>query len=604
MTSDTIYTARIRRGVAALARGAGTAVARFPVTTILVAFVSLLSNLVVRDVFIPNEADFPWLIASLYGGAASAVVATLAAEARNLNAPARHGGAIAAALVVGIAVWFGPRFGIFPPALIAAVTLAVPLAPFVGRGDGMRFWTYTLWTFVGVVLAFLSVLLFTLGLSAILEMIRFLFSVGLSGDAYEHIFVTAFTLVGPLFALGRVPAAFDEPVPGPEDRLVAGVRIMLGWIAAPLALVTALVLHLYAIKILVTGVLPANEIGWIVTFFALLVLTLRITIAPFLSDAALPIRLFARSHVAILVVPLLLLGIAATVRIAAEGVTLPRYYLALGILAAGMVVAMQSIRRLRGDIRFMAAVPLLLLALSSFGPWGAASTVGRSQVSLIVAESGDTGMATLAASDRRPSDARRLRSRLLALDDAGQIDRVLPHLEPELRERVAGSAADRTGTSGIDILMAGLGLSRPSALQIVRSFTAAEATIVDTDGFDRASTELSVSAEGGTGVEPQADGAGYPVVTLEGSQLVVRIKTVEDRFDLASVIAQIPEAAFAADPQRLTPPVLDLAGAGGRQIRLVVRQLVQEGETGAINAVTLTLHFRAADWDSTQADSP
>ena len=604
MTSHTTYTARIRRGAAALARGAGTAVARFPVTTILVAAVSLLSNLAVRDVFIPNEADFPWLLASLYGAAASAVVATLAAEARDFNALSRHGGAIAAALVVGIAVWFGPRFGIYPPALIAAVTLAVPLAPFVMHGDGMRFWTYTLWTFVGVVLAFLSVLLFTLGLSAILEMIRFLFAVGLSGDAYEHIFVTAFTLVGPLFALGRVPAGFDEPVPGPEDRLVAGVRIMLGWIAAPLALVTALVLHLYAIKILLTADLPANEIGWIVTFFALLVLTLRITIAPFLSDAALPIRLFARSHLAILVVPLLLLGIAATVRIAAEGVTLPRYYLALGILAAGMVVAMQSIRRLRGDIRFMAAVPLLLLALSSFGPWGAASTVGRSQVALIVAAAGDTGTATLAAADRRAPDARRLRSRLLALDDAGQIERVLPHLEPELRERVAGSAADGTGTSGIDILMAGLGLSRPSALQLVRSFTAAAAAVIETDGFDRATTELSVGAGSGSVATQAADRAGYPVAALEDSQLVVRIGTGEDRFDLAAAVAQIPETSFAANPGNLPPPVFDLMGAGGRQIRLVLRQLVQEGETGAISAVAMTLHYRAAEWGPTPAESP
>lgn len=605
MTSDTTHTARIRRSAAALARGAGTAVARFPVATILVAAVSLLSNLAVRDVFVPNEADFPWLLASLYGAAASAVVATLAAEARDIATPARHGGALAAALLVGAAVWFGPRFGVYPPALIAAVTLAVPLAPYVGRGDGMRFWTYTLWTFVGVVLAFLSVLLFTLGLSAILEMIRFLFAVGLSGDAYEHIFVTAFTLVGPLFALGRVPAGFEEPVPGPEDRLVSGVRIMLGWIAAPLALVTALVLHLYAVKILVTGDLPANEIGWIVTFFTLLVLTLRITIAPFLSDAALPIRLFGRSHLAMLVVPLVLLGIAATVRIAAEGVTLPRYYLALGILAAGMVVAMQAARQLRGDIRVMAAVPLLLIALSSFGPWGAASTVGRGQVGLIIAEAGESGVATLAAAERPAPDARRLRSRLLALDDAGQIDRVLPHLEPELRERVASApAAAGAASSGVGILMAGLGLSRPSALQLVRSFTAAGPAVIETDGFDRATTELSVGVSGGPAPAPGADRAGQPVAVLAGSQLVVRIGTAEDRFDLATAVTQIPETSFAANPDNLPPPVLDLAGDGGRQVRLVLRQLVQEGETGAISAVTLTLHFRAAEWGSPPAGSP
>ncbi|NDV85109.1 DUF4153 domain-containing protein [Aurantimonas aggregata] len=590
--------ARIRRLTAALARGAGTAAARFPVATLLIVAISLLSNLAVRERFIPNEADFPWLLASLYGAAASAVVATLAAEARSLAAPLRHGGALAVSAVIGFAVWFGPRFGIFPPALIAAVTLAVPLSPFVGRGDGMRFWTYTLWTFVGVVLAFLSVLLFTLGLSAILEMIRFLFAVGLSGDAYEHIFVAAFTLVGPLFALGRVPTGFDEALPGPEDRLVAGVRIMVGWIAAPLALVTALVLHLYAVKILSTASLPANEIGWIVTFFALLVLSLRIAIAPFLSESTPPIRLFGRSYVAILVVPLVLLAIAATIRIAAEGATLPRYYLALGILAAGLVVAMQAVKRLRGDIRVMAGVPLVLLALSSFGPWGAASTVGRSQTALIVAEAGGAaGAATLSDADRDPVAQRRLRSRLRALEEAGQIARVLPYLDPALRERVAAAETRVTDTAAFDVLMVGLGLSRPSALQTVRSFTAAAGVIVETDGFDRATTELSVAAmaAGDAPVEPVP--VAGPVAWIEGDRLVVRIGTVDDRFDLAPAVAQLPEAVFATEPERLVPPVLDLEGAAGRRLRVVLRQLIQEGNDGAISAATVILFFRASEWE-------
>ncbi|MBB4001728.1 DUF4153 domain-containing protein [Aurantimonas endophytica] len=589
---------RFRRVTAGLARGAGTAAARFPVTTLLIVAISLLSNLAVRDYFLPNEADLPWLLASLYGGAASAVVVTLASEARGLASLIRHGSALAAALAVGLAIWFGPRFGVYPPALIAAVTLAVPLAPFIRRGDGMRFWTYTLWTNVGVVLAFLSVLLFTLGLSAILEMIRFLFAVGLSNTAYEHIFVTAFTLIGPLFALGRVPAGFEEAMPGPEDRLVAGVRIMVGWIAAPLALVTALVLHLYAVKILATASLPANEIGWIVTFFALLVLALRIAIAPFLAEETLPIRLFRRSFVAILVVPLVLLAIAATIRIAAEGVTLPRYYLALGVLAAGVVVLMQAVKRLRGDIRVMASVPLLLLALSSFGPWGAASTVGRSQTALIVAEADATGAegdATLVAADRGGNADRRLRSRLYALEDAGQIHRVLPYLDPALRERVA--EAQGRDNSAFDILMAGLGLSRPSTLQAVRSFTAGSTLVVDTDGYDRATTELSVAAGE---VDENAPDARSPIpvaARIEGNQLVVRVGTAEDQFDLTAAIADLPEAVFATPPERLAPPVLDLQGVGGRRLRLVLRQVIQEGDGGAISAATMSLHFRASEWD-------
>ncbi|WAP69391.1 hypothetical protein [Jiella pelagia] len=128
---------------------------------------------------LPDERRLVWLLASLYGGAAAAVAATLAAEARGWRRSGSQILALAAAVAAGAALYWGGRADNHLPALTAALTLAIPLAPYVGRGGPGRFWSFALWTAVGVALAFLSVLLFVLGLSAILEMIRFLFEVGL-----------------------------------------------------------------------------------------------------------------------------------------------------------------------------------------------------------------------------------------------------------------------------------------------------------------------------------------------------------------------------------------------------------------------------------------
>ncbi|WP_206454285.1 DUF4153 domain-containing protein [Aurantimonas marina] len=600
---------RFGRFTQSLAEGAGSAAIRFPVATLLVVAIAIVSNLAVRNVYLPNEPDFVWLLAALYGAAASSVVAAIFAETRRLPVSVRVVSPIAAALIVGLVIWFGPDLGVTAPPLILAATLAVPLAPYIGRHDACRFWVFSLGTIVGVALAFLSVLLFVLGLSAILEMIRFLLDVGLPNDAYEHIYVTAFALIGPLFSLGRIPRDFDEamPVPG-DDRLIAGVRILVDWVAAPLVLATAVVLHLYAAKILVTIEVPKNEIGWIVATFAFLLLSLRIASDPFIAGGAWPTRFLARIWAFVLLVPLALLFYAVSLRVAAEGVTLERYYLALAAVAAVIVIVLEAVPRARGDIRWMAAVPIVLLALSSFGPWGAASTVGRSQTSLIVTEFGWSGAAVgagISAADRPANAQVRLRSRLYALEEAGELDRILPFLDPGAAARYAEAKRGSPGTE-INRVFAELGLAAPSQLSEFRSFTANAGTTVDLAGFDRAVLERAVAVIEGVGGASRGASTrpGDVALAISGSDLTIRIGTVEDHVDLAAAIAALPESVFATDPDRLAPPVLDLTSEAGRRIRLALRQLSLSGATNAILSGTLALYYRAADWPAEAVEAP
>lgn len=600
---------RFGRFTQSLAEGAGSAAIRFPIATLLVVAIAIVSNLAVRNVYLPNEADFVWLVVALYGAAASSVVAAIFAEAWRLPVAVRVVSPISTALIVGLAIWFGPDLGVTAPPLILAATLAVPLAPYLGRHDARRFWVFTLWTVVGAALAFLSVLLFVLGLSAILEMIRFLLDVGLPNDAYEHIYVTAFALVGPLFSLGRIPQGFDDAIPVTGDeRLIAGVRILIDWVAAPLVLATAVVLHLYAAKILIITEVPKNEIGWIVTVFVFLVLALRVAGDPFIPDGVLPTRLFGRAWAIILLIPLALLFYAVWLRIAAEGVTLERYYLALAAVAAVIVIALEALPRARGDIRWMAAVPITLLALSSFGPWGAASTVGRSQTSLIVTDFGWSDEVVgvgIPAADRSANARARLRSRLYTLEEAGELDRILPYLDPEAAARYAEAKRGSPGME-IDMVFAELGLAAPSPLSEFRSFAANAGTAVDLASFDRALLERAVAVIEGDGGAKRVMPArpGDVALAISGTALNIQIGAVEDRVDLADAIAALPETVFATDPARLAPPILDVTSASGRRIRLALRQLSLSGETEAILSATLTLYFRSADWPVEAVEAP
>ncbi|NDW03458.1 DUF4153 domain-containing protein [Jiella pacifica] len=587
------------RFAGSLAHGTETALLRFPVACVCVCLFALFSNMAVAGVEFPDPRRLVWLLAALFGAAAAAVAITLAAEARGWRRPVSQALALVVALAAGAALYWGGRADSHLPALTSALTLAIPLAPYVGRGGPGRFWTFALWAAVGVGLAFLSVLLFVLGLSAIFEMIRFLFELGLSSSDYEHIYTTAFTLVGPLFALGRLPRDFQEHAELAEDRLVGGVRLLVDWVAAPLALATAVILHLYAAKIAVTGTLPKNEIGWIVTFYALLVLALRIAAEPFLAGGALPTRLFARLWHVSLVVPLALGALGIGIRIGAEGVTLERYYVALAVFAAALVLLVQPVPRIGRDIRVMAAIPVVLLALSAFGPWGASSLVGRSQAGRIVAEFGQrvpgTDSIAVRAGGRGPEAQIRLRSRLFALDAAGRLGDLTPYLEPELAERLQTALRSEPGQA-IALVNEGLGADVSAWAQArPRGFAALKPGEIDAGGYDRVAIARIATAD-----PPSEDASSRTrvegmIFTLEGDDLVAARADARDRFPLAAVIAALPPGLFTADARETAPPVVDLSSKDGRSLRLAIRRLAQDDD-GAVSFLEFDACYRLSEW--------
>lgn len=583
----------------AMAFGTRLAASRFPISVVLIVVFAAYWNLSVADVHSASQDDLPRLTMALYGAIAASVLATLAAESHGWTSlPSRMVMPAAAAAALGIVIWIAPTFWITAPTLTVALTLAIPLAPYVARPDARRFWTFTLWTAVGVTLAFVSVLLFTLGVSAILEMVRFLFNVGPGGRAYTHIYVTAATLVGPLFALGSVPRGYDDVLAtDADDKLAAGVRFLFDWVAVPLALATALVLHLYAAKMLFLGELPKNEIGWIVTFYAVLVLALRIAAEPFLLGGTASTRLFGRIWASILVVPVTLLVYAAFLRIRSEGFTLERYYLSLGALSAGLVILFQAVPRVRGDIRWIAGTPLALLMLSCFGPWSAADTVGRSQTSALqvaLREAGGGGLPT----DMDETTRGALRSRVYALQTVGQTGRLLALLPTEERQRLA--AADRSFDISGDVVAA-LGLLPPLIETPPVTMTSNQDPAVDAAGYDLIIMERLVYPGSGT---PTPDSTTDAAMSLDDGRLALTYRGITDHVPLRPTLAAMRPTTGDGDASTVPPVIADLRSVGGRAVRLRLRQASFDATTGVPSFIGVSVLLRGDEWKSAGGTPP
>lgn len=592
--SAALATGWFRRMAGWFVEGIGHALSRFPVAAAAIAILSGLANAEVAGVDVIDADHVLRLILAFAAASAGSVIAELLLEAKKASDPARLAGSLAVGLGAGLLVWFGGGVFLFVPPLIAAMILAIPLAPYLRRSTSLRFWTFTTGTVLGVSLGFVSVLLFVLGVSAILEMVRYLFEVGLGPASYRYIYTTALTLIGPLFALGRIPRDFDEePATGRSDRLAGGIGVLQDWVATPLVLAAALVLHLYAAKILLTADVPKNQIGWIVGAYALFVLSQRIAAEPFLRTGGIAMRLFGRIWAPILVVPLLLLGYAVVVRVGAEGFTAERYYLVIATLAAALVVLAQVPPASRSDTRVMAAIPLILLAASSLGPWGVLSTVGRSQTALIVRDfaGSDGELQTAGMTPERRGD---LRSRIEALADADALDRLLPLLPPPDREIVAAAGAGNRKDAFLTRL--GLDYGAPTQNAVLRRFVASKSAPLDVEGFDRVFTLLD--AEAGTQAATGKTSAERPTVRLDGPHLAIAIGMRTDRLDLASIVAAIPDMQLGDDPDETEPYVADAVTEGGRRVRLRVRSLTVDPGGVFATSLSFDLIVRRADWTS------
>jgi hypothetical protein len=362
----------------------GSTAGRFPVSAI--AAVAFASYYLVWPDHLRNGVDTRIGLALCAAFLVSLGV-TLFAEARHAHRGLTLGAGVAVSAIFAALCLAGPRIELNPMLLLGGLLLFVGLAPFVrGPSDNAIFWKFNHRLWVGWAMSVLAVLVFAGGASSIAESLRYLFDVTLPEDAHQRLWVLAGGLIGPLYWLSQVPRRFDEPaVEGPQTETVSQMTAAIAkFIAVPLLLIYAVILHAYVIKLGVDGTLPKGRLGWIVSLFGIASATGALIVFPTRESGGRLVALFWRMWPWSLLLPWILLMLAVGQRIRQHGLTEQRYLIGLlSVWIAALIVSQGLSRR---DLRWIPGVLCALFITTSFGPWGNFGWPLRWQVGILKAK--------------------------------------------------------------------------------------------------------------------------------------------------------------------------------------------------------------------------
>ena len=358
-----------------------TALMRFPVSAAISVMLCAYVNLVAVG---GSFDDDGYVIA----GAAAAFIASGAAhffaEGRGLSRGTGLLISFAAAVIAAALGYFIKVFDTNLLYLFAGLIPVLMIAPYLkDNAKQGAIWLFNLRLGLAALLAVIVAALFAAGLSAIVEALNFLFDAGIDSNLHERIWGTAASLVAPIYGLSLMPRDLDEEVDitGQKDTLLArGVSVLVNYVLVPVIVVYAVILHAYAVKIVLEQNLPKGQIATMVTIFALGGTGAWLIAWPWREAGTRVLRWFMSYWFWLTIVPAVLLAIAIWRRISDYGITPDRYGIVLVAIWVAALTAYLAYRRNRADMRAILGGIAVLLLVGSVGPLGANGLTISSQV--------------------------------------------------------------------------------------------------------------------------------------------------------------------------------------------------------------------------------
>lgn len=348
-------------------------VARFPLPSIAAVCITGYHLFDLHDLW-PNDLGAALrLWAALVAAFTWSLVAALTCEARGLDLKTAVVAGAAGSALLALLLWLGPAVDVMVPSLLLGLALLLTLAGYTGRtADQGAFWLFNHQFWVAWALGFVGAVVFAGGVSAIFETLRYLFGLDLGDKLHYRIWSIGLGFIAPMMWLALVPERYDQRVA--EGRQVEftsnAVAILVTYILVPLLFVYAAILHIYALKILVTLDLPKGQIGWMVLTFGAFMTVTALLVYPTRDVCGPHVALYWRVWPWLLAVPVLLLFIAIGIRIADYGVTHDRYLVVLAGVWLSVIVITQGLGLFGRDLRVIPASLAVLLLATAFGPWG------------------------------------------------------------------------------------------------------------------------------------------------------------------------------------------------------------------------------------------
>lgn len=289
------------------------------------------------------------------------------AEQRSFKPQSILGLVLAAAIGLGLLIFLAHTSLMIFIYLIPALLLFVMVAPYLRGGDDVSFWVYNRDILLGALIGIAAGITLGAGVSAALLSIEYLFGIEFLDEMLSDFWFFCAVIFTPLYTLAWVPQRFEYRQH--EVSLPIGLTFVVNWILAPLVITYVLILYAYFIKIAVVGQLPRGQLSYMVSVFASVGIITYMLGWPLREQAAGALKLVHKWLFIALIIPVGVQAFSIYERIAQYGVTEQRYFVAISAVWLAGVVAVFLMGK--GRLKFIPMGLMVLLLLTSFGPWGA-----------------------------------------------------------------------------------------------------------------------------------------------------------------------------------------------------------------------------------------
>src|SRR5262245_19716742 len=574
----------------------GAAAVRFPVAVTLAATFTFYK--LGQD--IPGDAELR-VLGALAASFLCVVAADLYVEANGRSQAARVALWLCGIVVIAVLFKFSWEIWFFPPLLIGALLLLVGLASHLGRGESnSTFWLFNHRLWLGALLALAGGVLLGAGLSAIHATLNLLFGLDLSSRWLERIWTVSLGFVAPVSFLAFAPRRFNDTITEREEQdfTMRAAAALVKFVLVPLLLVYTAILYAYAGKIALAWELPKGTLPAMVVAYLFVGAVTLLLGFPSRDKGGPLLRFFWRDWVLLVALPVVLLFIAVSRRIADYGLTEERYMI---VLVGVWALILAGIRIAKGpdfDLRLLPGVLALLLLAASFGPGGAIGFSVMSQkaelASVLAAKNMllDGKFVPAAAGEKNPlgQDAARVRAiewylnahRSLAVlgpwFEGQKDDPFAPGKTPEqtVRELLAALGLTPTLGGGPNALAFNHYADTPATVSLSKT-----ARMIGPVVFQIAPRPVPIPAQ-----TVAVEGFGPVEIELDGDTVDIRMAGGEQlSFDLAEAVQEIESRRSSEGKD--TSPIALKASSGALSGTLLVDRIVGSYEEAGFSLTSL-----------------
>jgi hypothetical protein len=358
---------------------------RFPLTILLSVALSCLSIYVFEARWSMVEYEWPLQAQkAIYLGMLLSISVMLFAESTANSRMAKIAGGLVCLVFMCVYYYSLSGEGSTPGTyrfilLSVSLHVLVPIAGFLRYRRFAGLWLFSKAIFLRILLAFLYSVVLYIGIALALVAIDNLLGVRLPSNIYLHLWIVILGIFNTWFFLAGVPQ--PGTIADDAGNYPRGLRIFTANVLLPLVVIYAVILYLYAIRLLTEPARPHTGLATMVGAFGFFgILSLLLLYPIIVTGESKWLRGFSRAFYIVMIPLALLLFFDLQDDIAAKGIREMSYLVIL--LAAWLIfVSVYSLLKPSASIRMVPVSLFLVTFLCAFGPWGVLGISERSQFS-------------------------------------------------------------------------------------------------------------------------------------------------------------------------------------------------------------------------------